>query len=165
MNKIGIPAHLTALLENLYDSQSSSIRTPASETEYFCNGKGVRQGCILSPHLFNIYTEIIMRLAITEEHSVKIGGKTISNLKYADDTALLATTENELQIILNSVMQISDDFGLLMNVKKTKVMVISKTEIRANILINNEKIEQVSSFTYLGADLNQQNDHSNGIRR
>ena len=93
MNKIGIPTHLTALLENLYNSRSSSIRTPAGETEYFCNGKGVRQGCILSPHLFNIYTEIIMRLAITEEHDVKIGGKAISNLRYADDTALLATTK------------------------------------------------------------------------
>ena len=72
---------------------------------------------------------------------------------------------NELQIILNSVMQISDDFGLLVKVKKTKVMAISKTEIQANILINNEKIEQVSSFTYLGADLNQQNHHSTEIRR
>ena len=113
----------------------------AGETEYFCNGKGVRQGCILSPHLFYIYTEIIMRFAITEEHNVKIGGKAISNLRYPDDTALLATTENELQIILNNVMQISDDFGLLMNVMKTKVMVISKTEIQANILINNGKIE------------------------
>ena len=102
MNKIGRPAHLIALFENLYDSQSPSIHTPAGETEYFCNGKGVRQGCILSPHLFNIYTEIIMRLAITEEHNVKIGGKTISNLRYADDTALLATTENKLHIILVS---------------------------------------------------------------
>ena len=84
--------------------------------------------------------------------------QTISNLRYADDTALLATTENELQTILNNVMQISDDFGLLMNVKKTKVMVISKTEIQTNILINNEKIEQVLSFTYLDTDLNHQND-------
>ena len=107
MNKIGIPAHLTALLENLYDSQSSSNRTPAAKQNTSAMEKE------------NIYTEIIMRLAITEEHNVKIGGKAISNLRYADDTA---TAESELQIILDNVMQILDDFGLLMNVKKTKVM-------------------------------------------
>ena len=102
--EMGIPDHLTCLLINLYASQEATVRTGHGTTEWFQMGKGVRQGCILSPCLFNLYAEYIMRNAGLEEPQagIKIAGRNINNLRYADDTTLMAESEEELKGLLMS---------------------------------------------------------------
>ena len=96
---MGIPDHLTCLLRNLYAGQEATIRTGHATTDWFQIGKGVRKGCILSPCLFNFYVEYIMRNAGLEEAQagIKISGRNINNLRYADDTTLMAESEEELK--------------------------------------------------------------------
>ena len=98
LKEIGIPDHLTCLLRNVYAHQEATFRTEHGTTDWFQIGKGVRQGCILSPCLFNLYAEYIMRNAGLEEAQVgvKIAGRMINNLRYADDTTLMAESEEEL---------------------------------------------------------------------
>ena len=116
--------------------------------------RGVRQGCVLPHSLFNLYTEHIIR-QIYELPGVKIGGRNINNLRYADDTVLLllAETEGDLQKIVDQVKREGESFGLLMNSKKTKSMVFSKSSNPPNIRIHidGKLIEKVQTFTYLGA--------------
>ena len=102
---MGIPDHLTSLLRNVYASQEGTIKTGHGTTDWFQIGKGVRQGCILSPCLFNFYAEYIMRSARLEETQagIKIAGKNINNLRYADDTTLMAEREEELKCLLVKV--------------------------------------------------------------
>ena len=102
---MGIPDHLTGLLRNLYASQKATVRTGHGTTDWFQIGKGVRQGCILSPCLFNFYAEYIMRNAGLEESQagIKIAGRNINNLRYADDTTLMAESEEELKSLLMRV--------------------------------------------------------------
>ena len=96
---MGIPDHLTCLLRNLYAGQEATIRTGHGKTDWFQISKGVRQGCILSPCLFNLYAECIMRNAGLEraQAGIKIAGRNINNLRYADDTTLMAESEEELK--------------------------------------------------------------------
>ena len=120
---MGIPDHLTCLLRNLYTGQEARVRT-GHGTDWFPIGKGVCQGCILSPCLFNLYAEYIMRDAGLEEAQaeVKISGRNISNLRYADDSILMAESEEELKSLLMKVKEDSEKVGLNLNIKKTKVM-------------------------------------------
>ena len=106
---MGIPDHLTCLLRNLYAGQEATVRT-GHRTDWFQIGKGVRQGCILSPCLFNLYTEYIMRKAGLEEAQagIKIAGRNINNLKYADDTTLMADSEEERKSLLVKVKEESE---------------------------------------------------------
>ena len=99
---MGIPDHLTCLLRNLYAGQKATVRTGHGTTDWFQTGKGVRQGCILSPHLFNLYEEYIMRNAGLEETQagIKIAGRKINNLRYADDITLMLESEEELKCLL-----------------------------------------------------------------
>ena len=99
---MGIPDHLTFLLRNLYAGQEATVRTGHGTTDWFQIGKGVRQGCILSPCLFHFYVEYIMRNTGLEEAQagIKIGGRNINNLRYADDTTLMAESEEELKSLL-----------------------------------------------------------------
>ena len=99
LKEMGIPDHLTCLLRNLYAGQEATVRTGHGTTDWFQIGKGVRQGCILSPYLFNLYAEYIMRNAGLEEEQagIKIAGTSINNLRYADDTTLMAESEEELK--------------------------------------------------------------------
>ena len=99
---MGIPDHLTCLLRNLYTGQEAIVRTRHGTTEWFKTGKGVRQSCILSPCLFNLYAQYIMRNAGLEEAQagIKIAGRNIKNLRYADDTTLMAKSEKELKSLL-----------------------------------------------------------------
>ena len=101
LQEMGIPDHLTCLLRNLYAGQEATVRTGHGTTDWFQIGKGVRQGCILSPCLFNLYEEYIMRNAGLEETraGIKISGSNINNLRYADDTTLMAESEEELKIL------------------------------------------------------------------
>jgi len=102
LKEMGIPDHLTCLLRNLYAGQEATVRTGHETTDWFQIGKGVRQGCILSPCLFKSYTEHIMRSAGLEgaQSGIKIAGKNINNLRYTDDTTIMAESEEELQSLL-----------------------------------------------------------------
>ena len=120
---MGIPDHLTCLLRNLYAGQEATVRTGHGTTDWFQIGKGVRQGCILSPCLFYFYAEYIMRNAGLEETQagIKIVRRNINNLRYADDTTLMAESE-ELKSLLMKVKEESEKVGLKLNIQKTKIM-------------------------------------------
>ena len=122
--RLGIPDHLTCLLRNLYAGQEATVRTGHGTTDWFQIGKGIRQGCILSPCLFNIYAEYIMRNAGLDEAQagIKIAGRNINNLSYADDTTLMAESEEELNSLLMKVKEESEKVGLKLNIQKTKIM-------------------------------------------
>ena len=122
---MGIPDHLICLLRNLYAGQEATVRTGHRTTDWFQIGKGVRQGCILSPCLFNFYAEYIMRNAGLEETQagIKIAGRNINNLRYADDTTLMAENE-ELKSLLMKVKEESGKVGLKLNIQKTKIMAL-----------------------------------------
>ena len=121
---MGIPDHLTCLLRNLYAGQEATVRTRHGATDWFQIRKGVRQGCILSPCLFNLYAEYIMRNAGLEEAQagIKIAGRNINNLKYADDTTLMVESKEELKSLLMKVKENSEKVGLKLNIQKTKNM-------------------------------------------
>ena len=121
---MGIPDHLTCLLRNLYAGQKATGRTGHGTTDWFQIGKGVHQGCILSPCLFKLYTEYIMRSARLEEAQarIKIAGRNINNLRYADDTTLKAASEEELKSLLMKVKEESEKVGLKLNIQKMKIM-------------------------------------------
>ena len=119
---MGIPDHLTCLLRNLYAGQEATVRTGHGTTDWFQIGKEVRQGCILSPWLFNLHAEYIMRNAGLHETQagIKIVGGNINNLRYADDTTLMAVSE-ELKSLLIKVKEESEKVGLKLNIQKTKI--------------------------------------------
>ena len=121
---MGIPDHLTCLLRNLYAGQEATVRTGHGTTDWFQIGKGVCQGCILSPRLFNLYAEYIMRNAGLEEAQagIKIAGRYMNNLRYADDTTLMAESEEELKSLLLKVKEESEKVGLKLNIQKMKIM-------------------------------------------
>ena len=124
MKEVGIPDHLTCLLRNLYAVQEATVRAGHGTTDCFQIGKGVRQGCILSPCLFNLYAEYIMRNAGLEEAQagIKIAGRNINNFRYADYTTLMAESEEELKSLLMKVKEESKKVGLKFNIWKTKIM-------------------------------------------
>ena len=121
---MGIPDHLTCLLRNLYAGQDATVRTGHGTTDWFRIGKGVHQGCILSPCLLNLYAEYIMRNAGLEETQagIKIAGRNINKLRYADDTTLMAESEEELKSLLMKVKEVTEKVGLKLNIQKTKIM-------------------------------------------
>ena len=121
---MGIPDHLTCLLRNLYARQEATVRTGHATTDWFQTGKGVRQGYILSPCLFNLHAEYIMRNTGMEEAQarIKIAGRNINNLRYTDDTTLMAESEEELKSLLMKVEEESEKVGLKLNIQKTKIM-------------------------------------------
>ena len=123
----GIPDHLTCLLRNLYADQEATVRTGHGTTDWFQMGKGVRQGCTLSPCLFNFYAEYIMRNAGLDEAQagIKIAGRNINNLRYTDDTTLMAESEEELKSLLMKVKEKSEKLGLKLNIQKTKILASS----------------------------------------
>ena len=122
LKEMGIPDHLTCLLRNMYAGQEATVRTGHGRTDWFQIGKGVHQGCILSPCLFNLYAEYIMRNTGLDEAQggIKIAGRNINNLRYADDTTLMAESEEELKSLLMKVKVESEKVGLKLNVQKTK---------------------------------------------
>ena len=127
LKKMGIPVHLTCLLRNMYAGQESTVRTGHGTTDWFLIRKGVCQGCILSPCLFNLYAEYIMRNAEWDEAQagIKIAGRNINNLRYADDTTLLTESEEELKSFLMKVKEESEKVGLKLNIQKTKIVASS----------------------------------------
>ena len=142
LKEMGIPDHLTCLLRNLYAGQEA--------TDWFQIGKGVCQGCILSPCIFNFYAEYIMRNAGLEETQagLKIAGRNINNLRYADDTTLMAESEEELKGLLMKVKEVSEKVGLKLNIQKTKIMASGPT---TSWEIDGETVVTVSDFIFLGS--------------
>ena len=124
LREMGIPDHLTYLLRNLYAGQETTVRTLYGTTDWFKIEKGVRQGCLLSPCLFNLYTEHIMRNAELDElqAGIKISRRNIDNLRYENDTTLMAESKEELNNLLMRVMVENEKAGLKLNIKKTKTM-------------------------------------------
>ncbi len=152
------------VIKNLYWLQEAAIRLDDELTEWKSIEQGVRQGCVMSPLLFNFYSEIVMRHNGIDQLGLNVNGKIINNLRYADDTVLIATSEKELQTMVDRVKEASADFGLKLNTKKTKTMLISKNFNKmgqkgtlerksVNIQIDGEKIEELKQFEYLGSTI------------
>ena len=121
---MGIPDHLTCLLRNLYAGQEATVRTGHGTTDWFQIEKGVHQGCILSPCLFNLYADFIMRNTGLEEAQagIKTARRNVNNFRYADDTTLMAESEEELKNLFMKVKEESEKVGLKLNIQKTKIM-------------------------------------------
>ena len=124
LQEMGIPDHLTCLLRNLYTGQKATVRTGHGKTDWFQIGKGIRQGCIMSSCLFNLYAEYIMRNAALDEAQagIKTARRNINTLRYADDTTLVAEREEKLKSLLMKVKEESEKVGLKLNIQKTKIM-------------------------------------------
>ena len=163
LKDMGIPDHLTCLLRNLYAGQEATIRTGHGTTDWFPIGKGVHQGCILSPCLFNFYAEYIMRNAGLEETQagIKIAERNINNLRYTDDTTLMAESE-ELKNLLMKVKEKSEKVGLKLNIQKTKIMASSPI---TSWEIDGETEETVADFIFWGLKITADRDCSHEIKR
>ena len=159
----GIPDQLTCLLRNLYAGQEATVRTRHGTTDWFPIGKGVHQGCILSPCLFNFYAEYIMRNAGLEEAQagIKIAGRNINNLRDADDTTLMAESE-ELKSLLMKVKEESETVDFKLNIQKTKILASGPI---TSWVIDGETVETVTDFIFLGSKITADGDCSNEIKR
>ena len=164
LKEMGILDHLTCLLRNLYAGQEATVRTRHGTTACFQIGKGVHQGCILSPCLFNFYTKYIMRNAGLEEAQagIKISRRNISYLRYADDTTIMAESEEELKSLLMKVKEESENVGLKLNIQKTKIMASGPIP---SWEIDGETVETVSDFIFLGSKITADGDCSHEIKR
>ena len=152
LKEIGIPDPFTCLLRNLYAGQEATVRTRHGKIDWFQIGKGVRQGCIFSPCLFNLYAENIMRNAGLDETQagIKIAGRNINNLRYANDTTLVAESEEELKSLLMKVKEESEKFGLKLNIQKTKIMISCPF---TSWQVDGETMETVRDFIFLGSKI------------
>ena len=142
---MGIPDHITCLLRNLYGGQEATVGTGHGTTDWFQIGKGVLQGCILSPCLFNLFSEYIMKNAkLDEAHVVvKISGRNINDLRYADDITFMGESKEELKMLLMKVKEESQKAGLKLNIQKTKIMASGPT---TSWQIHGETMETVTDF-------------------
>jgi len=147
LKEMGVSDHLICLLRNLYAGQEATFRTGHGTIDWFQKGKEVRQGCILSPCLFNLYAEYIMRNAGLEEAQtgIKIAGRNINNLRYADNTTLMAETEEELKNLLMKVKEESEKVGLMLSIQKTKIMASSPI---TSWQVDGETMETVADFIF-----------------
>ena len=145
LQEMGIPVHLTCCLRNLYAGQEATVRTSHGTVDWFKTGKGVHQGCILSLCSFNLYAEYIMSNAGLDDSQAgaKIGGKNIKSLRYADDTTLMAESEEELKSLLMKAKRESETAGLKLNIQNTKIMVSSSI---TSLQIDGEKMETVADL-------------------
>ena len=159
-----ISDHLTCLFRNLYAGQEATVTTGHGTPDWFQIGKGVHQGCIFSPCLFNLYAEYIMRNTGLEETQarVKIARRNINNLRYADDTTLMAENEEELKSLLMKVKEESEKVGLKLNIQKTKIMASSPITSWG---IYGETVEIVSNFILGGSKITADGDCSHEIKR
>ena len=157
LKEIGIPNHLTCLLRNLYAGQEATVRTGHGTTDWFQLGKGVRQDC-----LFNLYAEYIMRnTGLSEAQAgIKIAGRNINNLRYADDTTLMAENEEDLKSLLMKVKEESEKAALKLNIQKMKIMASGPI---TSWQIDGETVETVTDFIFLGSKITEDGDCSHEI--
>ena len=164
LKEMGIPDHLTCLLRNLYAGQEATVRTGYGTTDWFQIGKGVRQGCTLSPCLFNLYAEYIMRnIGLAEAQAgLKTARRSINNLRYADDITLIAESEEELKSLLMKVKEESEKVGLKLNIQKTKIMTSGPI---TTWQIDGETVETVTDFIFGGSQITADSDCSHEIKK
>ena len=163
LKEMGIPDHLTSLLRSLYAGKEAAVRTGQGPMDWFQIWKGVRQSSILSPCLFNLYVEYIMWNARLNEAQAEINaGRNINNLRYADDTTLMAESKEKLQLLLMKVKEESLKVGLKLNIQKTKIMAsCSITSWHKD----GEKMVTVMDFIFLGSKITADGDWSRKIKR
>ena len=154
---MGIPDHLTCLLRNLYTGQEATVRTGHGTTDWFQTGKGVRQGCILSPCLFNLYAEYMEEA----QTGIKIARRNVNNLRYTDDTTIMAESEEELESLLMNVKEESEKVGLKFNIQKTKIMASGPI---TSWQIHGKTMETVTDFIFLGSKMTADGDCSHEIK-
>ena len=161
---MGIPDHLTCLLRNLYTDQEATVRTGHGTTDWLQIGKAVRQDCVLSPCLFSLYVEYIMRNAGLEEAQagIKISGRNISNLRYADDTNLMAESKEELKSLLMKVKEENEKPGLKLIIQETKI--IASSPITSG-QIDGETVETVRNLMFWGSKITADGDCCHEIKR
>ena len=164
LKKMGISDHLTCLLRNLYACQEATVRTGYWAIDWFQIRTGVRQGCILSPCLFNFYAEYIMRSAGLDEAQtgIKIARWNINNFKYADDTTLIAESKEELKSLLMKVKEKSETVGLKLNIQKTKIMATSSI---TSWQIDGKTVKTVTDFNFGGSQITADGDCSHEVKR
>ena len=164
LKEMGLPDHLTCLLENLYAGQEATFRTGHGTIDWLQTGKGVRQGCVLSPCLFNLYAEYNMRNAGLDEAQagIKIVRRNINNLRYANDTTVMAKSEEELKSLLMKVKEESEKVGLKLNIQKTKIMASGPI---TSWQMDGETVETVRYFIFLGSKITAEDDCSHEIKR
>ncbi|KAF7245247.1 LINE-1 retrotransposable element ORF2 protein [Varanus komodoensis] len=164
LKEMGVPDHLICLLRNLYASQEATVRTGHGTTDWFKIEKELCQGCILLSCLFNLYAEHIMRKAGLDESlvGIKIASRNINSLIYADDTTLMAESEEELKSLLMQVKEESAKVGLKLNIKKTKIMASGSL---TSWQIDGEEMEVVTDFIFLGSKVTTDGDCSQEIKR
>jgi hypothetical protein len=166
LKEIGVDSQVVKVFKSLYDNQQAAVRIDKETTEWFRIGKGVRQGCLISPLSFNGYSEKVMRESadVLSWIGITISGRTINNLRYADDIVLVATSKEALQQLMDRVNETSKNYGLEINTKKTKVMVVSRKCEKISITCNGGILEQVESFRYLGAIVEENGNGGREIR-
>ena len=164
LKEMRIPDNLTCLLRNLYAGQEATVRTGHGATDWYQIRKGVHQGCILSPCLFNLYAEYIMRNTGLDEtqFGIKIAGRNINNLRYGDDNTLMAESEEELKSLLTKVKEESEKGGLKLNIQETKIMASGPV---TSWQIDGETMETVTDFIFLGSKITADGDCSHDIKR
>ena len=164
LSEMGLPDHLTCLLRNLYAGQEATVRNGHGTTDWFKIGKGVHQGYILSLCLFNLYAGYIMRNAGLEETQagIKIARRNINNLRYTDDTTLMAESEKELKSLFKKVKEEGERVGLKLNIQKTKIMASGPI---TSWQIDGETVETVRYFIFLGSKITTDGDCSHEIKR
>ena len=160
---MGIPDHLTCLLRNLYAGQGATVRTGHGTTDWFQIGKGVYKGCILSPCLFNLHAEYIMKNAGLDEAQtgIQFVRRNINNLRHTDDNTFMAESEEELKSLLIKVKEESEKFGLKLNIQKTKIMASGPI---TSWQLDGETMEIVTDFILLGSKLTAGDDCSHEIK-
>ena len=164
LQEMGLPDHLICLLRNLYAGQEATVRTVHGTTDWFLVWKGVHQVCILSPCLFNLYAENMMKSAGLEEAQagIKIAERNINNLRYADDSILMAESEKELKSLLMKMKEKSEKVGLNINIQKTK---ITTSGTITSWQIDGETMETVADFIFIGSKITADGECSQGIKR
>lgn len=163
----GIDEKDLRIIINLYWHQTASIRVEGDYSEDISIRRGVRQGCVLSPTLFNLYSEYVFGKALENvDAGVLVNGERINNIRYADDTVVFADSLEGLQELMDRIVEAGSECGLSLNIKKTKFMVISKdNNIQpGQLVIDNQQIEKVTNYTYLGTNINERWDHSVEIK-
>ena len=161
---MGIPDHLTCLLRSLYAAQAATVRTGYGTMDWFQIGKGVHQGCILLPCLFNLYAEYIVQNARLDKAQIgiKIAGRNVDNLRYADDSILMAESEEEQKSLLMKMKEVSEKVSLKLNIQKMKIMAYSPI---TSWQIEEKTMETVTDFIFLGSTIIADGECSHEIKR
>ena len=154
------------MLQNLYWNQTAAVRVNNNLSSWNTIQRGVWQGCVASSELFNICSEMILR-EIEDLERIRIGGVSINNIRHADDTALIASSSEDLQCLKDKVVHVSAQFGITINCKKTKCLAVSKKQNvpDCHLSISNQLIEQKTSFNYLGSIITQDGRSKTEVRR